>query len=196
MTKLTPADIANRADNISGSIDDCRRALAELALEAKEKGPEEWADIIANRPRIRRSVRTIRDYAVTAEFCRAIGGTVWVNGQPKIVWLFDLPYSFYSRAASMIDRLNVETIIEELKIAAESDTKYEMFSLTLNDAAEIENPKKPIEPTLQDALLAVASALTDLSGRKDLPETIMPLVKVAVTAMSTALSALERAKVE
>ena len=100
-----------------------------------------------------------------------------------------LAWSFFNRARRGAD---LAESIKRLKYVMEHPMGVDEFTSWCSGKSEGSDKSKP---TLQDALLAVASALTDLSGRKDLPETIAPFVSKAVRVMNDALSALERAKV-
>lgn len=100
----------------------------------------------------------------------------------------DLAWSYWNRARRGVE---LPEAITRLEHVLANPMGVDEFASWCSDKLE---PSNKSEPTLQEALLAVASSLTDLSARKDLPEMIVPFVHKAVRVMSEALGLLEKAK--
>jgi len=52
---MNPDSYAQAIDGIAGSLEEKRWQLADLARAAREAGLEDWADLMAKRPLVRRA---------------------------------------------------------------------------------------------------------------------------------------------
>ena len=150
--KLTPAALAAAADAVTGTIESCRFERATLAMHAKWDRVPEWAAIIANCPNVRRSRRTVEDWALVAEFC---------GNLPRS---FDLPYSFFSVARRYTDKLPEEELIDMLEtVEGDRTINLESFGASLREAAKMD----PSSPNLMDFLADEYQRLIDKSSQFD-----------------------------
>lgn len=136
-SKLTTEDFTRRLDEAAIGIDDNRWKVAELAWDCKQAEYPQWPQIIGRHPRIRRAERTIRDYALTAEFRDAIGHVEYVDEQQR---RYPLPYSFYAEALRYLDRLPTDTIKELMETAAAEKVGLEEFRAELKTQAGAPEP--------------------------------------------------------
>lgn len=112
---MNNADFCARLNAAALSIDGSRWQLAELALECKRADFPEWAERIANHKSVRRHPRTIREWALTADFrhvCQVDGA----------------PFDFYRRAVRYLDLLPVVDIRHMLETAVVDGATGETLS--------------------------------------------------------------------
>lgn len=105
---MTPLQLAKAAESIGGDIDQRRFALADLALEARRQKVENWAEVIAQCPSVRRKKRTVEEWAQAAEF------------RARLSKDYRLPFSFFVLMSRAYDLLPHE-VIEDMMTEAESD---------------------------------------------------------------------------
>jgi hypothetical protein len=123
--------LAEKAKQYAGSVDEARWALAELALQAKTDGTvKEWAEVIGHV--VRRSDRTVREWAQVAEFRQALGIAL------------DLPISFYARALRAVDKVSAETLVELMDTAAAEGVTLETFGGQLDELCKPPDANQPL----------------------------------------------------
>ena len=136
--KLPPETYNRKIESIGGTIEEKRFELAELAWQAKQEDLPNWASQMAMNRYVKRSERTVREYAQVAELRAAL---------PRH---YDLPYTFYVRSLRFADRLPTEVIIDALEQAEiDNTTTAEDYSKFLSDKA---NPYTPPPFNLADWL--------------------------------------------
>ena len=108
MDKLSPFAYAAAIDRISGSLEEKRWQLAELALLAHKESLKDWAEIMGRRPLVGRAPRTIREWAETAEF------------RQNLFREYRLPFSAYSAVARKVEAIGLEKA-EEVLLLAETE---------------------------------------------------------------------------
>lgn len=129
---MNKEELAEKAKQYAGGVDDARWALAELALQAKSEGVvEEWAEVIGHV--VRRKPRTIYEWAQCADFRNALGVAI------------ALPYSFYARAMRAVTKLKTEHLVELMDTAAVEGVTLEAFSALLDDLCKVDDEDEPDE---------------------------------------------------
>jgi hypothetical protein len=126
---MDDTEFTDRLNAAAGSIDASRWALAELALDAKQDEYKDWADRIAHHVKVRRKVRTVRDWALAADFRRSLAGA-----RP------DLVISFYLAALKFFDKVDGDAIIELMRTAEAEGVTLEDFTNELREMAGVPAP--------------------------------------------------------
>ena len=73
---MTCAEYLLNIGALAGSIDDARWTLAELAHTAREQGLQDWAEMMGQHPKVRRSPFRVRHWAQVQAFRIAVNGNV------------------------------------------------------------------------------------------------------------------------
>jgi len=137
---LNDRELVRLVDRLAGSIDDNRWELAKLASEARDAQIQDYAEIIARHPRVRRSPSTVRHWARVADF------------RQKVKTDAQLPFSCWETAARYEGRLLLEDIVEMLEtFSAESGVGVEQLRCelqALTDGAEGEDWRKTLKHIL------------------------------------------------
>lgn len=102
---LSPTSYVKAIDGLSGSLDEKRWQLAELARQARQEGLKDWAFLMSRRPLVSRATRTIEEWARCADF------------RTRLNRNYRLPFSAYSAVARKVEVMGIEKAEEILELA-------------------------------------------------------------------------------
>lgn len=166
---MTPTELAEKAAAISGSIEERRWALAELAQSARAV-PNYDAIIGA---KARRSPRTVREWALVAEFRRSL---------PRH---YDVPFSFYAAVVRKADKLSADDIVNALETAEAGGDTLEAFRAMLTDATREDGDDVAAK------LEGIIARLDRYKQAPDIPDAARLCMEAAAEALVQAVDALE-----
>ena len=145
---LTPSAYAQAIDGIAGSLEEKRWQLAALAAKAKHEGLAGWAETMASNRHVRRQARTVREWAQGYELYEAL---------PQ---RYDLPLTFYTRAARYLDKLSEEVIMQALQVAVdEPEITADGLSVYLSKEITPFSPPFSLADWLADEYLRAEAAI-------------------------------------
>lgn len=148
--KLTAQQFNKQIDEIGLSLDEKRWRLARLAWQAKLESLDNWASVMATNRYVKRTERTVREWAQVAELADSL---------PR---RYNVPFTFYTRSLRYLDRLPVEVIMDALEQSEQDETTTaESFSTFLRNKA---NPITPPPFNLSDWLSGQYELCTDTMG--------------------------------
>lgn len=155
---MNKEQLAEKAKQYAGSVDEARWQLAELASRAKSEGEvEEWAEVIGHV--VRRKPRTIYEWAQCADFRNALGVAI------------SLPYSFYARAMRAVTKLKTEHLVELMDTAAVEAVTLEAFSALLDDLCKPpDEEKEPEDEPMAEPDLTPAQQWRAIAERLELQQ--------------------------
>ena len=145
--RLTPSAYAQAIDGISGSLDEKRWQLAELALRAKNEGLLNWDTIMGNCRAVRRNWRTVREWADTADFRNRLSRD------------YALPFSAFSAVARKVKELGTEKAEEVLELAITEGMTIEALQIFVGGLTKKSPPPFSLADWLSDEYLRAEAAL-------------------------------------
>lgn len=123
---LTRSEYLLNIGALAVSIDTARWTLAELAHTAREQGLQDWAEMMGQHPKVRRSPFRVRHWAQVHEFKIATNGNF-----PE-----GLTFTHWEVLTTYAARLTPEQLREAAETAAVEGVTVEALRSFLNDTAE------------------------------------------------------------
>lgn len=177
----TETDYLKQARAAAKSLDGNRWELACIAAEMKAAGISQWDVKLANLAEIRRSARTVREWATAYNFKVAVREC---GGEPL------LPFSFFARASRYVDTVPFTSITELMdSYAAAPGANFESFCSALSELAEPDGYHDATAVMRRTA--AVSERIGVLGHTLGLPTAYYTALADAQAALAAGIAALE-----
>lgn len=179
--RLSETDYLKQALIAAKSLDGSRWELARVASEMKAAGISQWDLKLGSLAEIRRSARTVREWATAHNFRIAVQEC---KGEPL------LPFSFFSRASRYVDTVSFTSIIELMdSYAASPGATFDSFCAALSELAEPDGYRTPAAVLRRTA--AVSERIGVLGQTMGLPSAYYHALADAQAALAVGIAALE-----
>lgn len=177
----TETEYLKQARAAAASLDGSRWELARIAAEMKAAGISEYALKIGALDEVRRSARTVTEWAQAAEF-RAV---LWKDGGTPL-----LPFSFFARASRYVDTVPFTSITELMDTyAATPGAVLKSFCAALSELNEPDGYHDA--PAVIRRTAAVSERIGTLGQTLGLPTAYYTALADAQAALAAGIAALE-----
>ena len=181
MTKrLSETEYLKQARAAAVSVDGGRWELARIAAEMKAAGISEWAEKIGDLDEVRRSARTVGEWAQTWEFRDSIAAE----------FRSSLPFSFWARASRYAGRVDLVDIVELMEsYDTVPGANFESFCAQLSQLASPDGYHDV--PAVIRRTTAVSERIGTLGKTTGLPDAYYTALADAQAALAAGIVALE-----
>lgn len=179
---MTETQYLKQARQAAQSFDGNRWELARIAAEMKAADISQWDLKLGSLAEIRRSPRTVREWAITYNF--RISMQECSGGIPS------LPFSFFARASRYVDVVPFTSITELMDSYATSPgAKFESFCAALAELTEPDDYRT--SAAILRRTVIVSERIGALGQTPGLPDVYYHALADAQAALATGCAALE-----